>query len=650
MTAELEAFARQVHGWGANVTAIKAGTKRPLHKWKHWQSARQTDAEMKALPWVKAAAMGFVNGSGNFRNFDVDAEKDEDGRPLYEVPRAVLSMVLRAIGLPEDYQWAYASGSGAGWGFIIRCEEELPTHWQPDEKGVFTGIPSDGLEFHHLELRWNSGQTVFTGRHPVGPGYQWVRNEPPFIPPTPRSIEQIIQAFESVAILKQTTVSTVSTNGLWVPTANGNRPAYGQAALKEAIHQVSTSLPGNRNNLLFQQTAALAELVNGGMLDRQEVEQGMNGAALAAGLQNGEIEATISSAFKTTGNKVRQVELYEGDGVVETAVENSNQHVLSLRTVTIASLLAQDFAPLVFLVHGLIALGYLVVLAGRPKSGKSWLGLQLAMCIDTGRPFLGRHTRQSNVLLIALEDGERRVYQRAKDLGWVPSETAVLATKIARFDGPNGTPGPGLVQVEQAAAHYDLIVIDTLIATLSGHANENDNVQMAMIVNTLARIAHETNTAVVLVHHTGKGYSDDVFNTLRGASSIRGGYDVGLLLERKQGEQEAVLHAESRDIDVENMTLRQAANGAGWEYVGNSFEIEKIRAGKDTLKAMLELDPGAKGLTAKDIANHRSISESAVYRQLNRLLDDGHVEKVAMPSTSEGKEANLYYIVQEPQT
>ena len=167
---------------------------------------------------------------------------------------------------------------------------------------------------------------------------------------------------------------------------------------------------------------------------------------------------------------------------------------------------------------------------------------------------------------------------------------------------------------------------------------------MAMIVNSLARIAHETNTAVVLVHHTGKGYSDDVFNTLRGASAIRGGYDVGLLLERKQGEQEAVLHAESRDIEVENMTLRQAANGAGWEYVGNSFEIDKIRAGRETLKAMLELDPDGAGLTAKEITKHRGISESAVYRQLNRLVEDGYVEKIEKPSTGEGKEADLYFV------
>lgn len=49
-----------------------------------------------------------------------------------------------------------------------------------------------------------------------------------------------------------------------------------------------------------------------------------------------------------------------------------------------SDLLAHQFKPQEYLVDGLIAKGHLGILGGRPKSGKSWLGLQLAMCIDTG--------------------------------------------------------------------------------------------------------------------------------------------------------------------------------------------------------------------------------------------------------------------------
>ncbi len=314
-----------------------------------------------------------------------------------------------------------------------------------------------------------------------------------------------------------------------------------------------------------------------------------------------------------------------------------------IRPLPLAALLAKNFPPLVWLVPGLIAQGQLVLLGGRPKGGKSWLVLQLVQCVDTSQPFLGKETKPARALYIALEDGERRVYQRCQLLKWQPKQADVLF-HVGRFDGPEGLAGPGVAQIEQLAVTYDLIVIDTLIATLSGSINENDNTRMGLIINELARIAHDTDTAVVLVHHTGKSSSDDIFNTLRGASAIRGGYDVGLLLDRKSGESEAILHAESRDVDVENMTLRQSFDGAGWEYVGSSFEIEKIRAGRQTLQAMLEVDQDHVGLTVKEIAAFRKVSEATTYKQLERLEKSGYVFRDEQPSTQMGKKADIWYV------
>jgi hypothetical protein len=216
--------------------------------------------------------------------------------------------------------------------------------------------------------------------------------------------------------------------------------------------------------------------------------------------------------------------------------------------------------------------------------------------------------------------------------------------EIAKFDGPNGMPGPGLAQVAALAGEYDLIIIDTLIATLSGNANENDNVQMGAIFNELARIAHHSDTAVLVVHHTGKAARDDVFNTLRGASAIRGGYDVGLLLERKPGEREAILYAESRDVDVENMTLQQVPDGAGWECIGNALEIEKIRAGRKTLQALIDLDPDDNGLTVKEIAEHRKVSEATTYKQLEKLEAGGYAIKEEQSSTGDGKQPDIWHV------
>lgn len=287
-----------------------------------------------------------------------------------------------------------------------------------------------------------------------------------------------------------------------------------------------------------------------------------------------------------------------------------NDGGLALSAMAMTDLLARDFPPLTFLVDNLIARGYLVVLGGRGKSGKTWLALQLAMAIDQGITFLDRPTRKGKVLYIALEDGARRMQQRVKQLKWQP-RAAHVATDIARFDGTNGDVGPGLSQLQEAASvgDYDLIVVDTLIATLSGRANENDNTQMGAIVNGLASVAHDTDTAIVLVHHTGKQLSDDPFALLRGASAIRGAYDLGLILARKQAEREAVLHIEARDFDGSSLTLQQAHDGAGWACMGDGNAIDDIRKGRVAVDMLTE---HGDGLTADELAELTGKSVQAI--------------------------------------
>lgn len=309
---------------------------------------------------------------------------------------------------------------------------------------------------------------------------------------------------------------------------------------------------------------------------------------------------------------------------------------------SLAALVSQQLPPIQYLIEGMIARGNLVMLGGRPKSGKSWLALQTAMAIDSGRDFLGRKVTTGRVLYIALEDGKRRIYQRCHTLKWLPSGTASVMFDIGKFDpvGSKLTPGAGVKEIETIAPSFDFIVIDTLIATLSARANENDNASMGSIVNELARIAHDTNTAILLVHHTGKGNVTDPFDLLRGASALRGAYDVGFVLERKQGEKDATLHVESRDLDIEGMTIRQAANGAGWEYQGDKQEIARIRAGKKVVDALKE---HGDGMTADELAAALGVSKSAIHKQLTSAEKYGYINRKPDFDTS-GRPSDRWYL------
>ena len=87
------------------------------------------------------------------------------------------------------------------------------------------------------------------------------------------------------------------------------------------------------------------------------------------------------------------------------------------RSYTAQQLLARDLPELNWVVPGLIAEG-LIIVAGRPKLGKSWLVLQLCIKVSTGGQMLGPyHVEAGEALYIALEDSERRLQNRLKKLG-----------------------------------------------------------------------------------------------------------------------------------------------------------------------------------------------------------------------------------------
>ena len=280
------------------------------------------------------------------------------------------------------------------------------------------------------------------------------------------------------------------------------------------------------------------------------------------------------------------------------------------------------FAPFEFVVKDMFALGHLLMLGGRPKSGKSWLMLQMAAKVDQRLPFLGRATMPCKILYIALEDGERRINQRMKILKWIPSNNIDFMFQISPLStGGNGH--PGLDQLKKLAPFYDLIIVDTLIATLNGRTNENDNVQMATVLNGQATLAHDTNTAIALVHHTGKTKQDDPFDSFRGASSIRGAYDVGAILIREVGEGEAVLYLESRDFEIEDMTLRQSANSAGWESLGNKSVMKDIKVGKRVLEYITDYGDG---FTAREFSDTMGITYQAANKTLKTAVKNGMIE------------------------
>jgi AAA domain len=291
----------------------------------------------------------------------------------------------------------------------------------------------------------------------------------------------------------------------------------------------------------------------------------------------------------------------------------------------------RKYDPRKFVIDGLVTRGTLALLAGRPKSGKSWLLLQLAAAIDAGASFLGKATSKSRVLYMPLEDGERRIYERIHVRKWRPAMTHFAFNLMPLT-------GDGLMQIEHAIGDFDVLVIDTLRAACGPDADENDNSAMGGIVQSLADLAHRHDKTIFITHHTRKGDAEDAFDLIRGAGAIRGAYDLGMIIQRKQKEAEAILRVESRDIEVEDMTIR-FDGAAGWSYEGNGERIDDIRAGRAVITALKQMGDGQ---TSEAIASHLGISKQAAYKQLKSALEENVITRTPQPASQGRKPTDFW--------
>lgn len=238
----------------------------------------------------------------------------------------------------------------------------------------------------------------------------------------------------------------------------------------------------------------------------------------------------------------------------------------------------KDFPPLYFPVPGMIAEG-VHILAGRPKSGKSWLVLQLAIAMAGGTSALNffSPTDPIGVVYLALEDGDRRLQRRLRKLipegGW--PEFLFFCTKDVpgdmddKIDKINAYLTEGFSETEPA-----VIFIDTwgrFRPPMRGrNSYEDDYKPMSSIQRFVSDRPH---TTVIVVHHTRKVGNDadaetEPMEAVSGTFGLTGAVDSIMLLNRKTGESHATLKMTGRDVEETTFFMQRPKDKDGWECIG----------------------------------------------------------------------------------
>lgn len=205
-----------------------------------------------------------------------------------------------------------------------------------------------------------------------------------------------------------------------------------------------------------------------------------------------------------------------------------------------------------WLVTGVIPASGQGPLWGPSGAGKTFLAIDMALRLATGREVLGVQTKPTGVLYVAFEGVEgvrKRIAAWKAEHGAGDAPFSFLAAppglNIANpkhveqlIDAAKGW----AAQFERRGARLGLVVIDTLARAAPG-LDENSGADMGAVIDAFDRLGCALNATVMPIHHSGKEQGRGE----RGHSSFRAAADFSLEVLPRDGDKRSLKLSKSKD-------------------------------------------------------------------------------------------------------
>ena len=290
-------------------------------------------------------------------------------------------------------------------------------------------------------------------------------------------------------------------------------------------------------------------------------------------------------------------------------------------TWTLDELLDADFPEPTWTVPDYIPVG-LVSLAGRPKIGKSWMALQLAIAKGSGGYFLGKVVEKGGVLYLAFEDHGRRLKSRINQIGGKRGAPITFKTDFRPLDGD----GLNDLYIEIASGQYQLIIVDTFGRSLTaGKLEIKDYSDNVAILSPLQRMAQKHAVTILLVDHHSKINGDNPITDLIGSIGKSATFDCVIGLYKEQGKQGAKLMIVGRDQDDVDLAIEFDPVTGCWQSLGDRRSVFE----QSVLDAIKSLVKQGELATTKAISDHIGTNyQGNVSRAITALLADNKIKKL----------------------
>jgi hypothetical protein len=194
------------------------------------------------------------------------------------------------------------------------------------------------------------------------------------------------------------------------------------------------------------------------------------------------------------------------------------------------------------------------IVGGPPKACKSWLALELAVAVASGRPALGRFAvrERGPALLFCAEDSPPSVRERLAAIA------AARGTDLAALDLHVVLASSMRLEYERdqdrlaatvRAIEPRLLVLDPFIRL--HRIDENNATEVASVLGYLRELQRARDVAVLVVHHARKSAGPGGVE-LRGSSDFRAWSDTNVYVRRRRVRDPTASGAGDVEVVIEH--------------------------------------------------------------------------------------------------
>ena len=243
----------------------------------------------------------------------------------------------------------------------------------------------------------------------------------------------------------------------------------------------------------------------------------------------------------------------------------------SLEAVSLPELYDTSYTPATALIDNFLYSG-VYILAGPPKTGKSFLMAQLAYHVAAGMEFFNHKVTPAFVLYLSLEDNLVRLQKRfSRMFGVEGNANLYLATKA---DCLNQGLEEQLTDFLQSKPATKLIIIDTLQKIREFSNAAYSYASDYHIINLLKEIASRHNICIIVVHHTRKMEAEDKFDMISGTTGLLGAADGAMILQKKsRTDKRAQLNIVGRELPDQEIIIDFSPESCTWQFIRSNQQL-----------------------------------------------------------------------------